>query len=147
MQNELLMDMVAQNRMTCAVAFSRITPESLSCRLNDQTASVGFIYRHIGETMLLFGYFFGLPAADVQNTTMGQPDTGQGQDLATSHILVERGFSMLEQLVNETPEQAWLDPIDTPFFGKVSKGRLFAHVLFHNANHAGQISLTLARGQ
>jgi uncharacterized damage-inducible protein DinB len=45
-----------------------------------------------------------------------------------------------------TPEEDWLGLIDTPFFGKVARARLFAHILFHNSHHAGQISLTLSKG-
>ncbi|GAB4025012.1 DinB family protein [Spirosoma koreense] len=144
MQKELLLDMLLQNQTTCGFAFSRITPATLDLRLNDQTASIGFIYRHIGETLNLFGLFLGLPTA-VGNTTMGQTDTGQGSDLDTSRSLVDDGFRRLEAYVKATPDAAWLDPIDTPFFGPVSRMRLFAHILFHNAHHAGQISLTLNR--
>ena len=123
MQKELLLDMLAQNT---------------------QAASVGFIYRHIGETINLFGWFFGIPT-DVQNTTMGQQDTGQHYDLETSHKMVEKGYKTLHQYILDTPDSAWLDPIDTPFFGTVSRIRLFSHILFHTSHHAGQISLTLSR--
>jgi uncharacterized damage-inducible protein DinB len=44
-------------------------------------------------------------------------------------------------------EKDWLKPVDTPFFGTVSRIRLFAHALFHTSHHAGQISLTLAKGK
>ena len=54
---------------------------------------------------------------------------------------------MLRGLVETSLEEDWLKPVDTPFFGTVSRARLFAHVLFHNSNHAGQISLTLAKGK
>jgi uncharacterized damage-inducible protein DinB len=53
---------------------------------------------------------------------------------------------MLENLVNTTPEEEWGAMIETPFFGSVSKMRLFSHILFHNAHHAGQISLTISKG-
>jgi uncharacterized damage-inducible protein DinB len=45
-----------------------------------------------------------------------------------------------------TPDEEWLGLIDTPFFGKVTRLRLFSHVLFHNSHHCGQISLTLSKG-
>jgi uncharacterized damage-inducible protein DinB len=53
---------------------------------------------------------------------------------------------MLQDLAENSPEEDWLKPVDTPFFGTVSRARLFAHVLFHNSHHAGQISMTLAKG-
>lgn len=53
---------------------------------------------------------------------------------------------MLNKLVEETPDSDWLDPIDTPFFGTVSKARLFSHVLYHNSHHCGQIAMTLNKG-
>lgn len=145
MQKELLADMLVQNQLTNSFAFEKITDENLHKRLNEQAASVGFIYRHIGETMNLFGYFFGIPS-EAPNTTMGQQDTGQNFDLEISHSYVAKGYAMLKKLVEETTDEDWLTEIDTPFFGKVSKVRLFSHVLFHNSHHAGQISLTLSKG-
>ncbi|CAA9265275.1 MAG: hypothetical protein AVDCRST_MAG56-2734 [uncultured Cytophagales bacterium] len=145
MQKELLLDMLVQNQHTCSSAFDQITAEKADLRLNAGTASVGFIYRHIGEMMNLFGLFFGLPT-DVQNTTMGQADNGQGRDIETSRLLIEQGFARLQDYVRNTIDTAWCDPIETPFFGTVSRARLFAHILFHNSHHAGQIGLTLAKG-
>jgi uncharacterized damage-inducible protein DinB len=145
MQKELLREMLAQNKMTCSYAFGGITEENSRFRLNEKAASIGFIYRHIGETMNLFGFFFGVPS-EIPNTTMGNQDDGQSFDLALSQEYVEKGYEMLNGLIENTAETAWLDPIDTPFFGTVSRMRLFSHVLFHNAHHAGQISLTLSKG-
>ncbi|GGD75549.1 hypothetical protein GCM10011514_44340 [Emticicia aquatilis] len=145
MQKELLAEMLVQNQFTNSFAFEKITNENLHKRLNEQAASVGFIYRHIGETMNLFGYFFGIPS-EVPNTTMGQQDIGQDFDLETSQTYVAKGYEMLKKLVEETTDEDWLTEIDTPFFGKVSKIRLFSHVLFHNSHHGGQISLTLSKG-
>ena len=60
--------------------------------------------------------------------------------------MIERGYTMLKELVETSTDENWLKPVDTPFFGTVSRIRLFAHVLFHNSHHAGQISMTLAKG-
>ena len=136
--------MLIQNRVTSLNTFKRITSENVHFRLNEQTASAGFIYRHVGETINLFGLFFGLPTG-VKNTTMSKADKGQGQDLEASRLLVEQGFERLQQYVSDTPDSAWLDPIETPFFGTVSRARLFSHILFHNAHHAGQVALTLSK--
>ncbi|HEX9956268.1 MAG TPA: DinB family protein [Fibrella sp.] len=146
MQKEVLLDMLAQNRTTCSFAFNEVRDENANLRLNEETASIGFIYRHVGEMMNLFGLFFGLPV-QIQNTTMGQLDTGQGQNTEVSQGLVEAGYDMFQTYVETTADEAWHDPIETPFFGTVSRARLFSHVLFHNAHHAGQISLTLSRGK
>ncbi|RYF75621.1 MAG: DinB family protein [Cytophagaceae bacterium] len=146
MQKEVLLDMLAQNQMTCSFAFDQITTDNVDLRLNEETASIGFIYRHIGETMNLFGLFFGLPVQP-QNTTMGQVDTGQGRNVTGSRDLVAAGYAMFQNYVDTTTDEAWHEPIETPFFGTVSRARLFGHVLFHNAHHAGQISLTLSRGR
>ena len=54
---------------------------------------------------------------------------------------------MLQDLVEKSSDENWLKPVDTPFFGTVSRARLFAHVPFHNSHHAGQISMTLANGR
>ena len=146
MQQEILREMLAQNRTTCSFAFNSITQENSGHRVTPQSASVGFIYRHIGETMNLFGLFLGTQT-DVQNTTIGQQDGGQDFNLDESRLLVEKGYDMLEKLIDKTSAAAWLEPVETPFFGPVSRVRLFSHVLYHTSSHAGQISLTLARGQ
>ncbi|MBC6993689.1 DinB family protein [Neolewinella lacunae] len=146
MQKEILLEMVNQNLLTCSYAWNRVTEENKDWRLNEGTASMGFILRHIGETINLFGYFFGVPT-EVQNTTIGQIDTGKNYDTATSRALIDTGFAMLKNLVETTPDAGWLDPIDTPFFGTVSKARLFSHILYHNSHHCGQLSLTLEKGE
>ena len=146
MQKDVLLEMVQQSKHTSHFSFDRVTEENATFRLNDKTASIGFIYRHIGETINLFGQFFGSPT-DVQNTTMGQIDTGQHHDIGHSRELIGRGYLMLQDLVENSPEEDWLKPVDTPFFGTVSRVRLFAHTLFHTSHHAGQISLTLSKGR
>ncbi len=142
----LLLSMLEQNKLTCSFALDRITQENLSWKLNPNTASIGFIYRHIGETMNLFGYFFGVRPT-VPNTTMGQEDRDQYFDLEESHRYISIGFEMLENLIKTTPTSDWVQTVETPFFGTVSKIRLFSHILYHNSHHAGQISLTLSRGK
>jgi uncharacterized damage-inducible protein DinB len=146
MQKDVLLEIVRQNQHTSHFSFDSISEENADLRLNDKTASIGFIYRHIGETIHLFGQFFGIPT-DVQNTTMGQIDTGQHHDTSHSRELVEQGYKILQELAENSSEEEWMKPVDTPFFGTVSRLRLFAHVLFHTSNHAGQISLTLSKGR
>ena len=137
--------MLEQNKLTCSFAFEKITQENSNLRLNSTTASIGFIFRHIGETMSLFGYFFGFPPK-ASNTTMGKIDEGLTYEVSESRALIAEGYELLETLIKTTPEEEWSKIIETPFFGPVSKMRLFSHILFHNAHHAGQISLTLSRG-
>jgi len=137
--------MVKQNQFTSHFSFDRVTEENANLRLNDKSASIGFIFRHIGETIHLFGQFFGVPT-DVKSTTLGQIDSGEQYDVSFSRELIARGYQMLRDLVETSREEDWLKPVETPFFGAVSRARLFAHVLFHNSHHAGQISLTLSKG-
>ena len=146
MIQNILREILEQNLKTCSYTFNEIKEENLSYRLNNKTATVGFIYRHIGEIMLLYGNFFGIPSR-IQNTTMGQQDEGKGKNLKESEELIENGFKMLHQIIETTGEESWRDLIDTPFFGKVSKSKLFSHILFHNTYHAGQIGLTLKRAE
>jgi hypothetical protein len=68
MQNEMLLEILKQNQFTSHFSFERVSEGNVSLRLNDKTASIGFIYRHIGETMNLFSQFFGV-STDVKNTT------------------------------------------------------------------------------
>jgi uncharacterized damage-inducible protein DinB len=146
MEKEIFKDLLAQNRLSCSYSFNKVSQENVSKSLNENTASVGFIYRHVGETMLMFGYFFGMPSA-IQNTTMGKQDEGQGNDVEESEKLIEQGFKLLEEIIESTPSSGWSEIVETPFFGSVSKTRLFSHVLYHNSYHAGQIALAIIRGQ
>lgn len=145
MQKGVLLEIVKQNQFTSHFSLDQVGEENASLRLNDKTASIGFIYRHIGETMNLFGQFFGIPT-DVKNTTIGQTDIGQVLDVEYSRQLISRGYGVLRDLVENSADEDWLKPVDTPFFGTVTRIRLFVHVLFHNSHHAGQISMTLTKG-
>ena len=145
MEKAFLQNILEQNKMTSSYSFNRISIKNADLKLNKRAASIGFIYRHVGETMNLFTTFLGLKT-DVQDTTMGRTDTGQGKNIEQSIQLVKRGYDLLAQIIENTPEEDWLEMIDTPFFGKVTRVRLFSHILFHNSHHAGQISLTLAKG-
>ena len=142
---EIFKDLLAQNILSNSFSLNMIDKENISKKLNEQTSSVGFIYRHIGETMLMFGYFFGKPS-EIQNTTMGKQDEGQGKDFEESKKLIEKGYKMLEDIIESTSNTGWSEIIDTPFFGAVSKAKLFAHILYHNSYHSGQIGLTIKRG-
>ncbi len=142
---EIFRDLLAQNILSCSFSLNLVNNENVSKSLNQNTSSVGFIYRHIGETMLMFGYFFGKPS-EVQNTTLGKQDEGQGNDFEESKKLIDDGFKMLEEIIETTPSTGWSDIVDTPFFGPVSKARLFSHILYHNSYHSGQIALTIKRG-
>ena len=75
----------------------------------------------------------------------GKQDEGQGSDFDETKALLKKGYLMLEQLIENTSDGGWNETVDTPFFGTVSKARLFAHILYHNSYHAGQIGLTLKR--
>jgi uncharacterized damage-inducible protein DinB len=145
MEKEIFKDLLAQNRLSCSYAFTKVNQENVSKTLNENTASVGFIYRHVGETMLQFGYFFGMPS-EIQNTTLGKQDEGQGKNFEESKKLMEQGFKLLEEIIESIPSSGWSEIVETPFFGAVSKTRLFSHILYHNSYHAGQIALALKRG-
>jgi hypothetical protein len=132
MNKDILLELLKQNQFTSHFSLDRVTEENARLRLNGRTASIGFIYRHIGETIHLFGQFFGV-ATDVKNTTMGQIDNGQHEDVAYSRELIERGYQMLKSLVENSSEEDWMKPVDTPFFGTVSRVRLFGHIRFHTS--------------
>jgi len=51
MQKDILLEIVKQNQFTCHFCFDRVTEDNAKLRLNDTTASMGFIYRHITETI------------------------------------------------------------------------------------------------
>jgi uncharacterized damage-inducible protein DinB len=145
MGKEIFRDLLAQNILSCSYSLNMVNNQNVSKTLNENTSSVGFIYRHIGETMLMFGYFFGKPS-EVQNTTLGKQDVGQGNNYEESKKLIDDGFKMLEEIIETTPTSGWSDIIETPFFGAVSKARLFSHILYHNSYHTGQIALAIKRG-
>ena len=146
MTKDILKDLIAQNRKTCDFTFNEITQENSTLKLNDDTASVGFIYRHTGEIMHLLAQFFGI-STEVKNTTMGEKDTGKVYDLKESQKLVDDGYKVLDDLVESLSEQEWMETLDTPFFGSISRTKLLGHILYHNTYHCGQITLTLKRGK
>lgn len=146
MQKEILLQILEQNQMDCAHFCKNINPENMNFRLTEQTASVGFIYRHIGETINLIGEFLGYET-DVEGTTMGQKDTGIQYDLEISRSYFENGYNTLKELVVNTADKEWLEEIDTTWFGKISRIKLFSILLFHNSHHCGQISSTILKGK
>lgn len=146
MEREILKQILEQNHKDCSYFCNKINTENIEFRLTEQTASAGFIYRHIGETMNLIGQFFGY-ATTVEGTTMGQKDTGKPYDLETSRLLFEQGYNILERLINETSDKEWLQEIETPWFGNISRIKLFSLTLFHNSHHCGQISSIVVKGK
>ncbi len=48
MEQSLFKELLAQNIQSCSYAFDAITEENSSSRLNETTASVVFIFRHVG---------------------------------------------------------------------------------------------------
>ena len=66
-------------------------------------------------------------------------------NIKESQDLIEQGYETLNKIINTTSEEGWFELVDTPFFGSVTKAKLFSHVLFHNTYHAGQIGLTIKR--
>lgn len=146
MQKEILLQMVEQSRMDCFKILKDINADNADYRLTEQTASAGFIYRHIGEATNLMAQFFGYKT-DVEGTMMGQTDTGTDYDLETSRKLVEEGYTTLEKLVNETSGKEWLKKVDTSWFGEISKINLLAIALNHNSHHCGQIASAIVKGK
>ena len=146
LQKSILLEILEQNKFTSSFSFDQINSENAEFRLNEKTASVGFIYRHIGETMNTFCRFLGVKT-DVVNTTLAQTDSGEIYDVETSRKLVVQGYSSLDKLINETPDEDWFGTVDTPFFGTIKRIRLFAHILFHTSHHCGQISSAIVKGK
>jgi len=114
MQKEILLEILKQNQFTSHFSFDRVNKENASLRLNANTASIGFIFQHIGETINLFGQLLGIPT-DVKNTTIGQTDNGQEFDVEYSRQLISRGYGVLKDLVENSADEDWLKPVDTPF--------------------------------
>lgn len=146
MQKEILLQILEQNRMDCSHFCKNINAENVDFRLTEQTASVGFIYRHIGETTNLIGEFFGYET-EVIGTTMGQKDMGIQYDLEISLSYFEKGYNILKELIVNTADKEWLEEIDTTWFGKITRIKLFSILLFHNSHHCGQISSAILKGK
>jgi enoyl reductase-like protein len=47
---------------------------------------------------------------------MDEIDTGQHFDIGHSRELIERGYKVLEELVENSSDEDWLEPVETPFF-------------------------------
>ncbi len=146
MQKEILLQLLQQNKMDCSHFCKKINTENTDFRLTKQTATVGFIYRHIGETINLIGEFFGYET-NVVATTIGQKDTGVQYDLDVSKAYFEDGYTTFKKLVLHTTDHEWLEEIETPWFGNITRIRLFSIALFHNSHHCGQISSAILKGK
>ena len=145
MQKEIMLQQLAQSKMDCARILHNINAENASFRLSEKTASAGFIYRHIGESIHLLAQFFG-HQTDVEGLTMRKSDTGTAYDLNTSNEFFQRGYTTLERIVHETSESDWLEEIESAWFGKISRIKLYSIILFHNAHHCGQIASAIVKG-
>jgi hypothetical protein len=143
MQKEILLKQLEQSKMDCLRILNNINSENVNYRLTEKTASVGFIYRHTGETTNLIAQFYGYKT-DVEGTTLNQIDTGEHYDIEISRRLFEQGYATLEKLMNETSDNEWLEEIDTLWFGKISRIKL---ILFHNSHHCGQIASAIVKGK
>ena len=119
MQKEILLEILKRNRFNCYHTFKDINTENERFRLNEKTASVGYIYRHIGEYL---------------------------SALEMSRKIMDQGFNSLENLIESASDEAWLEKIDTPFFGNISRIELFSVILFHNSHHCGQIASAIVKG-
>lgn len=146
MQKEIMLQQLEQSKMDCSRVLNNINSENAYFRLYEKTASVGFIYRHIGESTNLLTQFFGYKT-EVEGTTMGQSDTGRTYDLDKSKEIFEQGYKTLEKIVNKTSENDWLEEIETTWFGKLSRIKLYSITLFHNSHHCGQIASAIVKGQ
>jgi len=142
---EAMLEMLVQAELTSS-NLQQVQDEHWNWKLNAESNSIGFILLHMAEIVNLFGTFFEIPT-DVQNTTMGFEDNGQGKDIQESKGLIKRGFSNLKDLIESAEEEYWKGIIFTPFFGEVSRFRLFSHILFHHFHHSGQISAIMKKGR
>lgn len=146
MQKEIMLIQLEQSKNDCLRILNNLNAENAIFRLTKKTATAGFIYRHIGETTILIAQFFGYKT-NVKGTTIGQNDTGKVYDLNESKAIFEQGYQTLEKLVNETNEKAWLEEIETTWFGKISRIKLYTILMLHNSHHCGQIASAIAKGE
>ncbi|RYE31501.1 MAG: hypothetical protein EOP48_31445 [Sphingobacteriales bacterium] len=72
---------------------------------------------------------------------------GAQYDLEASGAYFKNGYNTLKKLVVNTADKEWLEEIDTTWFGKISRIKLFSILLFHNSHHCGQISSTILKGK
>ncbi len=146
MQKELMRQQLEQSKMGCLKILNDVSTENAAFRLCEKTASVGFIYRHIGESTHLLAQFFGYPTSS-KGETMGQLDNGKFYDLEESREIFEQGYTTLGKLIEETDENVWMEEIETNWFGKISRIKLYSLTLFHNAHHSGQIASAMVKGR
>lgn len=146
MQKEILNQIIEQSKSDCSRIFSKINNENVKFRLINETASVGFTYRHIGEITNSLANFFSYEI-DIENTTLGQIDDDKDYDIEISNHLFQQAYTRLEKLVNDIPDEDWLQEIETTWFGKISRIKLLSMTLFHNSHHCGQIASALVKGK
>ena len=134
-----------QKRLTSTL--EKLTDEHLRFKLNDTTASLGFLMLHIGESqMSLANIFYG--AVPDFKATYSYAATDDGKEIPLALIrktLTESGEVVLEAIEKFSDAQ-WAETVDTRF-GALSRFDALAFIINHSAYHHGQAVLTLKRGQ
>ncbi|MCC5915119.1 MAG: DinB family protein [Balneolaceae bacterium] len=116
-------------------------------RLHPDSASAGWLLRHIAEVELLFvKNVFGREIA-VKAQTIGPigKDRGQFNDLKPLLDLIERAGDELEKAIHSIDN--WDHEVTTAEFGTITNAEAVGRISSHTAYHAGQLALAVKYGK
>jgi uncharacterized damage-inducible protein DinB len=140
--NLLKMFRMARTRLTNQLP--KIKEEDLLKKLHPESASIGFLLRHIGEVEQLFAKnVFGLDIRVTANTLGNVKDSGRFNKLQELLDNISNAAEVLEKAINSQTDADWHTDITTAEFGTVSKAEALSRIISHTAYHSGQIAIIL----
>lgn len=116
-------------------------------RLHPDSASAGWLLRHIAEVELLFAKNVFGRELSVKAQTIGPigKDRGQFNELQPLLYLIEEAGQELGQSISSIDN--WEEEVTTAEFGTVSKAEALGRISTHTAYHAGQLALAVKYGK
>ncbi|RYF77485.1 MAG: DinB family protein [Cytophagaceae bacterium] len=135
------------NQLTIMGPINKMTDETARYRLTPDTRSAAFIALHTGEAMhrfakILFNHETELDA----QTLRGVSDDGRMLDLSMVMQVLNSGFTLIAEHINQTPDEQWTEIVATPF-GEIPRMGVLQFLMHHNSYHCGQISQAIKKGQ
>jgi uncharacterized damage-inducible protein DinB len=135
---------MGRNRLTNQI--ESIEEADLLKRLHPDSASAGWLLRHIAEVELLFAKNVFGREITVKAQTIGPigKDRDQFNKLKPLLDMIEEAEKELGQAIGNIGN--WDEDVSTAEFGTVTKAEALGRILTHTAYHAGQLALILKYG-
>ncbi len=145
MTTSILNSIADTNFLKVKLLLEKLTTENSLNRINQETGTAGFYFRHIAEAQILLGKLFFDSSTNLpyeNPLTMRVPnDDGRQYDIEETKMMMQTGFDSLKSIIENTSESDWHTIKHTQPFGDIMLIQGLSRVLNHNAHHCGQIEL------